>query len=206
MPDLGPARRAPEHRPGPLGRDHRRPAVRGARAGPGGRPEPMDRHAPAGPAADPAVRLPVLPGDGARPAPGAALSPRHQAGQPAGDRGRHAQDHRLRPGAGLRGDGGRAPRASRRLDPPGRAHRPVSRSSGPIRGIRSARSASGCVPRRPCPRVRTGSAPAVAARPPHSRRSRPAAGPWARTRLAPPTTVEKETQDYVSPLETSDPA
>ena len=122
VPALGAARRASEHRPGPLGRDHRRPAVRGPRAGAGRRPEPMDRHAPAGPAAGAAVRLSVLRGDGARPAPGAALPPRHQAGQPAGDRGRDPQDHRLRAGAGLRGDGGRAPRAARRLDPAVRAH------------------------------------------------------------------------------------
>ena len=153
VPDLGPARRASEHRPGPLGRDHRRPALRGAGADAGGRPAPMDRHAPAGPAAGAAVRLPVLRRDGARPAPGAALPPRHQAGQPAGDRGGDAQDHRFRAGAGLRGDGGHAARAARRLDPAGRAHHPagdhLDRSARPGRRRREAGPATAVAASRP---------------------------------------------------------
>ena len=120
VPALGAARPASQHRPGPLRRDHRGQAVRGPRAGAGGRPDPLDRHAPARPGPGAPVRRPVLPGDGARGAAGAELPPRHQAGQPADHRGRHPQDHRLRPGADLRGDGRRPPRTARRLDPAGR--------------------------------------------------------------------------------------
>ena len=143
VPALGPARPASQHRPGPCRRDHRRQAVRGPRAGAGGRPDPLDRHAPARPGPGAAVRRPVLPGDGARAAAGAELPPRHQAGQPADHRGRDPQDHRLRAGADLRGDGRGPPRAARRLDPAGRGHRRSrSGSSSPTRGTRrSGRSA-----------------------------------------------------------------
>ena len=149
-----------------------------------------------------AVRLPVLRRAGARPAPGAALPPRHQAGQPAGDRARDAEDHRFRAGAGLRGDGGHAARAARRLDPAGRAHdrQPiiwtdprdqVSRSSGQLvprrRGAgRSRRAPAATRPRKPA----TTAGPSRAGVP---------------TGSASTATVEKETQEYVSPLETSNP-
>ncbi len=124
VPDLGAARRPPEHRPGAFGRGDRRAAVCGARAGAGRRPVSLDRHAAAGPAAGAPVRLPVLRRPRARAEAGAALPPGRQAGQPAGHRAGDAQDHRLRAGAGLRGDGGDASRAARRLDPAGRADDP----------------------------------------------------------------------------------
>ncbi len=80
----------------------------------------MDRHAAARSGTGIAVWVPVLPGDGTCLAPGTALSSRHQAGQLTRHRGWHSQDHRLRPGAGLRGNGGRTRRAAGRIDPLGR--------------------------------------------------------------------------------------
>ena len=159
-----------------------------------------------------AVRRPVLPGDGARPAAGAELPPRHQAGQSADHRGRRPQDHRLRPGADLRGDGRRPPRAARRLDPAGRRRRQARNgSSSPIPGTRrSGRSA--CSGSEPGPAIRPHARLAA-----HRRRCESPAAPLetspaparedrTRRRAKPtPTTVEKETSEYVSPQETVDP-
>ena len=150
-----------QYRAGACRRSPRQQALRGSGAGARRRPDPLDRLSPAQSAPGAPLWRAVLPGHGARPAAGPFLPSRHQARQSAHHRGRRAQDHRFRAGADQRGDGRRAARIARRLDPAGRRlaqfpahhlHRPQG-SAGQADRVERPRLGAGPGPAFPAARV-----------------------------------------------------